>query len=780
VRWNLRILLLIAAVACGSAEDRAEDARERVRDALARGDRRAAIESIDDLRAALPESPEALVEVAQLQVQSGSAPDAGWLLEEAVRRYPENDELRLTLGRVALLLGNPALAREAVLPVASESEQHPGALVVRAQAELNLGSLDQALETLAEAEKLYPDRPEARLVRISTLLQDKRRDEALAAIAEARAAQLGDDEESEAIRRRLDLTLAQIEAAQGEADAALRTLDTMIEANPADLHAWRLLAQVLMREERSEEALARIDAALAEDEAAVGLNALAAEVHAARGDPDEAVAALNRFVARSDSAAAYLPLVSYHSVREDAEATADVLTEAVSRYPEEPTLRLLYAETLLAQGKLDAARAQMDRFRDLTFEGDPQVDYLIARVELAEGDADTAARRLRALAPKLDRASTQFWLGRALEELGDNEGARRRYGLAMQRDPQWVAPVAALLSLEQRRGDWRAVLSRAQVVVARTPLRIEGWVAMIEALESLGEGEAAEKAARQCIELFPDRPEPSILLARALRALGRTDDALAALAEAEAGGGDRVSIATERVLTLGIGGRIDEGVGVARQALAADPEAPRLHAALASLLFAAGAAEEGARATDRALALDPEQPRPWRVRCEFRAATGRWAGAIEDCRRYLAVRPDDAGAHFILGVALQHTGDVQAARDARPRNNLAELLASHGDLDGALAVAQEAYRLDETDPYVMDTLGALYLRKGLADRALSLLEEAHTKAPELPEATLHLAMAYRDTGRTDEARALLVALDADDDTKPQVRAQAREALDSLP
>ena len=126
------------------------------------------------------------------------------------------------------------------------------------------------------------------------------------------------------------------------------------------------------------------------------------------------------------------------------------------------------------------------------------------------------------------------------------------------------------------------------------------------------------------------------------------------------------------------------------------------------------------------------------------------------------------------------TGSTVIERDARPRNNLAELLASRGDVDGALAVAQEAYRLDETDPYVMDTLGALYLRKGLADRALSLLEEAHTKAPDLSEATLHLAMAYRDTGRTDEARALLVGLDADDAASPTVRTQARETLDSLP
>jgi Flp pilus assembly protein TadD len=145
----------------------------------------------------------------------------------------------------------------------------------------------------------------------------------------------------------------------------------------------------------------------------------------------------------------------------------------------------------------------------------------------------------------------------------------------------------------------------------------------------------------------------------------------------------------------------------------------------------------------------------------------------------------------MLGVALQQLGESQRAveayrraaaldeRDMRPRNNLAELLAQGGDLDGALAMAQEAYRLDKTNPYVMDTLGALYLRKGLADRAVSLLEEAHAGLPELEEVTLHLALAYRDAGRTEDARTLLTALQRGDAEDQALQARVEEALHSL-
>ncbi len=786
------VATLATILACASAEERADAARERFREALGRGDRIEALAAIDDLRSSLPDAPETLIEVAQLQVQAGSAPDAGWLLEEAVRRFPERANVRVASGRVALLLGNPALARASVLPIGADAEEHPVALVVRAQAELEMGDLNAALATLAETEKLYPERPEARLLRIATLLKEHRRDEARAAIDEARAALAGDDEESQGIRRRLDLTLAQIEAAQGEPDAAIAMLETMLASQPEDLLVWRQLMQMLIQRERGEEALARVEQALEAEDAPVGLYALAADLYVALDRETEAEAALRRFVAHSDSAAAYLPWVTFHSVRDDADATVAVLEEAISRYPDEPTLRLLHTEALLAREQLEAARSELDRFRDLTFDDDPQIDYLIARVELAEGDAAAAAERLRALAPRLDRAATQYWLGRALEVLGDGAGARRRYGLAMQRDPQWVAPAAALLSLEQRRGDWRSVVARSQHLVTLAPDRIEGWLALVEALENLGEGEAAERAATACVERFPDRPEPLLLRARALRAQRRHDEALAALDAAEAGGAAPIPIEAQRILTLGMAGRVDDGVAHARQALARHPDAAPLHAALAALLFAAGAAEEGARATDRALDLDPAEPWPWRVRCEFRAASGRWAGAVEDCTSYLAARPDDAGAHFMLGVARQSLGESAPAalayrraaaldeRDSRPLNNLAELLSAQGDLDGALAVAQEAYRLDAADPYVMDTLGALYLRKGLADRAVSILEEAHAAAPELPDAVLHLALAYRDTGRTDEARVLLVGLDANGGANEALRVAAREALHSLP
>jgi predicted Zn-dependent protease len=111
------VLLGIAlALACTPPEERAEQAREALAESIARGDRKAALEAIDILRAAADETADAQFELAQLLVWAGSAPEASWLLEDAARRCPDRADLALALARVSLLLGNPARARRRTWP----------------------------------------------------------------------------------------------------------------------------------------------------------------------------------------------------------------------------------------------------------------------------------------------------------------------------------------------------------------------------------------------------------------------------------------------------------------------------------------------------------------------------------------------------------------------------------------------------------------------------------------------------------------------------------------
>jgi tetratricopeptide (TPR) repeat protein len=768
-RRRAAVLGIALALACTPPEERAEQARTAVRDALQRGDREAALAAVERLRGELGGSADETLELAVSLVAAGEAGQAVWLLEAAVERHPDRDDLRVALGRAALLTQNPDLARRAVEPIGADSPSHGDALLLQAQAELGLGRLEAGLARLEEASALYPDRHEAGLARVRTLLRERRYDEARTAAAEVRGRLDAANAEHVAALAALELVEVQLDAAQGEVDAAVARLDARVQSQPGDLAAWQLLLQLLGRERQGSEALARVDAALEADDAPVELFGLRASLLGATGRREEATAALREYLIRADSVQAYAAMPTLASAVADDATVLELLEEGVARHPGSRELRILRTEVQLALGHVEEAEAAL---RDLERQrrDEPALEYLRARVDLARGDAARAASRLERVAPRFDRPSTQFWLGQALEALGDRDGAALRYGAAARRSPDWSAPHFALLSLARQRGDWVEVAAQGQRLLRRSPATTGVWLLLAEALVQQGDGERAEQVARSAAEAFPERPEPSWLRAAAVRMRGDTEGALAILDETRAQFGASPELEAERALTLGLGGRVEEAVAIARTALLEHPESARLHGVLAGLLFEQGRGTEGAREVDRALALDPEELTPLLNRLNFRAATGAWETARRDAAHYLELRPDTAHAYFVLGLARDRLGDSEGAeaayrraagldaRAAAPRNNLALLLAARGDLDAATQVAQEGYAVASDDPVVLDTLGWLYLRRDLHARAAAILERAHAADPAQPDAQLHLAQAYVALGRGDEARTLLTAL----------------------
>jgi tetratricopeptide (TPR) repeat protein len=786
----LLVVLAATLVACPSTDEQIAEARKAVPDALERGDRGAAREAVASLGAAVPDDPAKLIELAEVLVQAGEAPRALWLLEAGAEKFPERADVQLSLASVALRLSNPALARSVAARVPADAPEHADALILRAQAELGLGHLDEALALLKDAEERYPDRPASRLVRIATLTTERRNEEATSAVEAAIAAVEGDPDRAE-LERTFRRTQAQIQLQQREFEPALATLRQMVAADPKDGASWQLLAQGLAANGQAEQAVTLIEANLEGDTPSQELYGLLASLYAATGRREEAEQALRAYATRSESPAAVRPLIRYLADRGETAAVEQTIREAIARFPDEAQLYVMHVEAYLELADPGAAEDAAEAYDDLPNALDANREYLRARLELARGEAAAAAERLRKLAPKLDLASTQFWLGRALEVQGDLEGAQRRYRLAQQRDPAWAAPVSALIGLAARRGDWRAGVGLAQRLLARHPGNEDAWLLISQGLIELEQGEAAEQTTAKAKQAFPDEPAFRVYHAHALRLLGRHAEALAEIEEAQAAFADEPAVMAEAAIALAMLGRVQEGLALADRGLAGHPDDAGLHAARASLLYGVGEAAEGDRASDRALELSPDEPRPLVVRCTFRAATGRHAGAIADCTRYEELRPADPRGPFLLGAAYSGAGDREAAiaayrraaeldeADHRPRNNLAGLLAQQGDLDGALEMGQEAYRLADDDPYVADTLADLYLRKGLLERAIALLEPAHAAAPQMPDASLHLAQAYVRAGRAEEARPLLEALDGKLPADHPLRPALKEELGGL-
>jgi tetratricopeptide (TPR) repeat protein len=783
------LALLVLMLACSGAEERREVAREQFEAAMASGDAAAALGALDDLRDGLPGTPEATFELVRLLIRAGKTNRARWLLEEEALRHPERADVQLALAETALLVGDAARALAAVDHVPADDPQHARALLLRSRAELDLGDLEAGLVTLERGEELYPDRFELRVARIETLVTEERFASALELVRQARLRDDLDDSE----RAWLERSEARLLQAQGDTDGALDLLEAMTAANPGDAQAWESRAAILIEAGRADEACDALARALEAHPDAWALYGLLASAQLARGDGEAAEAALRERVERAPDASSTAELAVFlHRTGRSAEGAA-VLEDAVAGGHlglGSVELEYIHVAMLLSAGDTAAAQQRFEEF-ERRHPSDARTEYLRARFELARGDARAAAERLKQVLPQLDRSDVQHWLAVALEVLGDNEGAEYRYGLAIQRSPDQISSYPGLIRALERRGAWAAAGQYALALLKRAPNTAVAFEALTRSLLMRGAPEEAEKVLREFVGRYPELPAPTIALSEVVRSQGRPEDSLALLDEAAARFEGEPEWAAERAIVLGLLSRGDEGLAVLQRA-SAEGDHASLHRARAFLLFTAGKGSEGLAEVERALALDPTNPLPLRMSGDYLSSRGDFAAAVGAYERYLELQPGDAEVAFRLGVARGRSGDATGAiaayrkavaLDAQavaPRNNLALMLEEQGQLKEALEVAQAAFAHAESNPVVMDTLGWLYLRAGRVDRAVALLEKARRIDPEAAHLRYHLALAYREAGRTGEARELLNELHESLDTGHELFARVDEATASLP
>jgi tetratricopeptide (TPR) repeat protein len=256
--------------------------------------------------------------------------------------------------------------------------------------------------------------------------------------------------------------------------------------------------------------------------------------------------------------------------------------------------------------------------------------------------------------------------------------------------------------------------------------------------------------------------------------------------------------------------------GYLEQALARQPGNARALRQMAQMEISAGRPADALARIDKAAEQRPLTPALLLLRAQVLASQKDWAGAEEEARRAFAAAPGLPGALELLANiyvaqnrvdqaiasfqeaykagALPESGQQLLARlyvtagrnaEAKPlyekvlaaradlpgaKNDLAWILASEGtDLERALTLAQEAQQAEPESPEVADTLGFVYLKKGLNDPAREQFEYAIELSQrrrgtiDRPEYHYHLGLALKALGRSEEATAAFeraLALDA--------------------
>ena len=163
-----------------------------------------------------------------------------------------------------------------------------------------------------------------------------------------------------------------------------------------------------------------------------------------------------------------------------------------------------------------------------------------------------------------------------------------------------------------------------------------------------------------------------------------------------------------------------------------DPNSVQVYASLGDLYQLKGDINSALDSYQKARDLAPNNPAIIAMIAFLQDTSGKEVEAIGTLQKQLAMDPENTIAMNNLAFALADTST---------------------DLDKALTLAQSAQRKAPSNPGIADTVGWVYVKKGLNDSAIQIFNGLVKKYPDEPAFRYHLGVALLQKGEPAEAKA---------------------------
>jgi tetratricopeptide (TPR) repeat protein len=684
--------------------------------------------------------------LARVLLASGQMDEAETVIETAVQRHPDAAAIHSTQAELFLYRNDPERALAAAVKATELDPDDVGAWMQLGRvhegrlrmAELKKerpqkGIRQAGISAFARADELAGGLVQARVERARLLgLRKTARAEAMDAFVDA--VELAEEQDDD------DQRFFAAEAMEGFAITTNRpgmriwAIREMLEADDSRLDLWEKLARL-------------VD----------GANRLGVVIYH------------QLLEKRPDDVRAHLMFVSYLMGRGHESEAMKHLREVIDRDLGSPLPWEQLIRIQINRGRIANSRANFVRMSD-EFPDDPVTKRTEARIAVAEGRLDDAGeildelemnsesfevQRLRALVMyrKGNLTEAAAAINRALELRGDFSPEAARLKARIHHDKEeWAGALATLTNLANR---GHSVGDAGMIMRARALYGLDRPEKGREVLEEVLAGKeppatAAIEYARREGDAQPNRAV--FHLAAALAREPVNPELLEAIVELDLGAG-RLTAALHR-----INAAIDSG--------RAKPETLLLRA---HILTKAGALDRAEADALRAFEADPSLPGGVDLLYAIYEAQGRLDEARASFEEAEAAGVLHSGARLFLGRIYLRQGETAKAqkmlekvlRDdpntTGAKNDLAYLLAeSERDLDRALRLAEEAQQSMRTDPNAADTVGYVYLRKGLHEAALqqflyALELNAERPSRVAPMLHYHLGLTLDALDRNDEA-----------------------------
>ena len=517
------------------------------------------------------------------------------------------------------------------------------------------------------------------------------------------------------------LDLAKLHLLANDAAKALSLVDEALAASPQNADALAVKAAIMFRVQNSAEAVDLADKALAINPNVPEAVAVLAGARVLAKDFEGALGILDAAIARDDKA----PVLQLLRVQVlDNLGRTDDINAAyqglIAQFPDDANYRRLHATSLIAQEKLEEARAQLvEVARILYRQREAKLD--VVRIDYRIGGKAKAEATLRGfIAADGENSDMRFALGAFLRDENDIKGAEAAYQEIIdakdaELDHMLRAKneIAALRMLEGRRPDAEKIIAEILAADARNPdalVRRAGF--------KIDDGEADEAIAdlRIAVNERPESVPARLLLGAAYEKKGDFN-----LAEREFA-----------------------------QAVEAAGRAADASNHFARYLLRRGKRDRAEKTLAESVAVDASSADNLKLLAAIRLEDQNWRGAEQAANALRAVSDADGDVKRILGAV--YTGLK--------------------DYAGAIDVLTEAHNSDALSGRPLATLIQAFVDSGRGADAETFLKDAIERNPNQYDARILLAQIEHSAGRSpDTIETLKAAIKLD-----PLRPEAYEAL----
>jgi len=426
---------------------------------------------------------------------------------------------------------------------------------------------------------------------------------------------------------------------------------------------------------------------------------------------------------------------------------------------------------LLSQGKRDEAARLAEQLRT-----EHPTDNTALRVHadlLLDGgkreSADAAVREFQALSSQNPSDATlRLQLGRAFRLKGDFESARAQYLEATRTGNETVRARYELAEVGLIQHRPQEAVQQASAILKIQPNDRRARLLYAAGLIGTGDGDAARATLTRLIKDFPRDAEPQVQLGLLALAERNFSQAIDILSKYRATGDARVFAALGSAYINSQ--QLDQARAILNEGLEKWPGSSDLLEQRARTEVLSGHYDLAMAQFQKLLASDPKSivlRRHLAEVCHLQGDDGR---AIAYYQQAHELSPDDVAVTLSLADALAGAGRMDEAKtiyqalvkthpeNAPALNNVAFFLAdTDSDLDEALRLAKNALARIPGQPDFSDTIGYIYLKKGMLDSAIQSFRLLAQRYPNSAGFRYHLGLALFQKGEKAVARKELQA-----------------------